>query len=112
MAIRNPIPIAILAVAAAATLSPPERAMADAIDGNWCAEAGGRHMSIAGPRIVTPGGQAMQGDYSRHAFTYIVPAAEPGAGAQVAMVLIDDDTIHLRTDTTAVQIWHRCEFVS
>ncbi len=112
MAIRNPIPIAILAVAAAATLWPPERAAADAIDGNWCAEAGGRHMSNAGPRIVTPGGQAMQGDYSRHAFTYIVPAAEPGAGAQVAMVLIVDDTIHLRTDTTAVQIWHRCEFVS
>ena len=54
----------------------------------------------------------MQGNYSRHAFSYIVPAAEQGAGAQVAMVLVDDDTIHLRADTTAVQIWHRCELVS
>ena len=42
----------------------------------------------------------------------VAAAAEQGAGAQVAMVLVDDDTIHLRADTTAVQIWHRCELVS
>jgi hypothetical protein len=40
-------------------------AQADAIDGDWCREDGKR-MSIRGPDIVTPGGKAMRGDYSRH----------------------------------------------
>jgi len=36
-------------------------ARADAIDGEWCA-GDGRHFSIRGPAITTPGGNAIQGD--------------------------------------------------
>ena len=69
-------------------------------------------MSIAGPRIVTPGGLAMQGDYTRHGFAYTVPVNEPGAGNQVAMVLVSDDLVHLRLEQGPVEVWRRCELVS
>ncbi len=43
-------------------------ARADAIDGHWC-DADGRLISIAGPRVVTPKGSEIGGDYRRHFFT-------------------------------------------
>ena len=52
----------------------PWAANADAIDGDWCRE--GRHLSIDGPNITTPGGNAIQGDYDRHGFRYTAPAGE------------------------------------
>ena len=67
-----------------------------AIDGDWCHAPDGRRFSIRGPDIVTPGGKQMQGDYSRHAFSYAVPAPEPGAGKTVFMTLLDENTVHLR----------------
>jgi hypothetical protein len=86
-------------------------AYADAIDGDWCHQASGRRISIRGPQIVTPGGKQMQGDYSRHWFTYVVPAPEPGAGKTVFMQLLDEDTVHLRLgDSSAAspETWIRC----
>lgn len=90
-------------------------AWADAIDGDWCANNDGRHMSIKGPEIVTPAGTRMQGNYSRHSFLYIVPPAEPGAGQTVAMILVNEETVNLRQAPSAaeaaqapVQVWHRC----
>jgi hypothetical protein len=59
---------------------------ADAIDGEWCSVDGMR-MSIHGPDIVTPGGKRHQGNYSRHAFDYIVPAGEAGSGDVVNIIL-------------------------
>ena len=92
-------------------LLPTGVARADAIDGNWCHAEAGR-MSIRGPDIVTPGGSRMQGNYGRHSFSYVVPAAEPGGAATLFMILIDDDTVHLtngaNTTTATPQIWHRC----
>ena len=44
-------------------------------------------MSIRGPDIVTPGGHNIRGDYSRHSFSYVVPAGESGAGETVSMIL-------------------------
>ena len=84
-------------------------ARADAIDGGWC-HADGRHMTIDGPAIVIPTGKQMTGRYDRHAFDYVVPAGEKNAGAAVAMILIDDDTLHLTIGGAmdAIQIWHRC----
>ncbi len=100
-----------LGVVASAVLLPTSPARADAIDGNWCHAEAGR-MSIRGPDIVTPGGTRMQGNYGRHSFSYDVPAAEPGAGATLFMLLIDDETVHLtigeNTANSAPQIWHRC----
>ncbi len=100
-----------LAGFALALLLPMGTAQADAIDGHWCHTNAGR-MSIGGPDIVTPGRTQMQGNYGRHSFSYVVPAAEPGAGANLFMILIDDDTVHLTNGSTTVsqtpQIWHRC----
>ena len=51
-------------------------AVADVIDGNWC-HSDGRRFTIRGPEIVTPGGKRMEGNYSRHWFSYTAPAPVP-----------------------------------
>jgi hypothetical protein len=86
-----------------------EPAFADAIDGNWC-HNDGRRFSIRGPEIVTPGGKTMDGNYSRHWFTYVVPAPEPGVGQTVFMTLLDANTVHLRLGeaSAAPETWLRC----
>ena len=86
-------------------------AFADAIDGNWC-HNDGRRFSIRGPEIVTPGGKQMEGNYSRHAFSYVVPAPDPGAGQTIFMTLMNENTVHLRQGEasagTAPETWVRC----
>jgi hypothetical protein len=86
-----------------------EPAFADAIDGNWC-HTDGRRFSIRGPEIVTPGGKTMDGNYSRHWFTYVVPAPEPGVGQTIFMTLLDENTVHLRLGeaSAAPETWVRC----
>ncbi|MBM3536451.1 MAG: hypothetical protein FJX55_01285 [Alphaproteobacteria bacterium] len=90
-------------------------ALADAIDGDWCAPDG-RHLTIDGARVTTPAGRRLEGIYSRHNFEYVVPAPEPASGQTVFMVLRNETTVHLRlgADRAAVaqlppQIWRRCE---
>jgi len=85
-------------------------ALADAIDGDWCRDDGKR-MSIDGPNIVTPGGHNIKGDYSRHAFNYVVPPGETGAGETVAIVLLSEYLAHARQGaaTAPVQVWNRCQ---
>ncbi len=84
-------------------------AHADAIDGDWC-QADGRHMTIRGPDITTPGGTKMRGEYSRHSFSYVVPAGEPGAGETVSIVLLSELLAHGRQGgpDTPLQEWRRC----
>ncbi len=105
--LRHRCRILIAAFALTMLASP---AFADAIDGNWC-HSDGRHFSIRGPEIVTPGGKQMQGDYSRHAFNYVVPAPEAGAGATVFMTLLDENHVHLRLGEAVAanpEMWIRC----
>jgi hypothetical protein len=101
------------AVCAIAALSAGV-ARADAIDGNWCS-ADGKRMEIEGPAITTPAGTPWHGNYSRHYFTYEVPASDPGAGQKVYMALLNENTVHLTTaadaqaaQRSAVEVWHRC----
>jgi hypothetical protein len=83
-------------------------AWADVIDGHWCF-TDGKRISIQGPSIITPAGSHIQGDYSRHFFSYVVPPADPGAGQTVSMALINEDTVQLRIGaTTPEEVWHRC----
>jgi hypothetical protein len=85
-------------------------AFADAIDGDWCHESGKR-MSIRGPEIVTPGGKQTTGDYSRHFFSYVIPAGEAGAGATVSITLLSEYLAHARqggADAPLVE-WRRCQ---
>ncbi len=97
----------------ALTLLFASPARADAIDGHWCAEDG-RHLSIDGPKITTPGGKSLRGDYSRHFFRYVIPAAEPHTGAPTAMTLVSDDVMHLQVqiDAAKMETWRRCDFTS
>ena len=85
-------------------------AFADAIDGDWC-HGDGRHFSIRGPAIVTPGGKQTEGDYSRHAFNYVVPAQERDCGKTVFMTLLDENHVHVRLGEAAAanpETWIRC----
>lgn len=82
-------------------------AMADAIDGNWC-HNDGRRFSIRGPAIITPGGKAMEGNYGRHDFSYVVPAPEPGTGETIFMTLMGENLVHTRRGEGATEPWVRC----
>jgi hypothetical protein len=94
-------------VAALGLLLLAKPVLADSIDGNWCYDDG-RHFSIRGPEIVTPGGVSMEGNYSRHAFSYRTPASEPGAGQTIDMSLADENKVYLRRGTAAAETWRRC----
>lgn len=105
--------ITISTLACFTALATPARA--DAIDGDWC-YSDGRHLSIDGPSIITPAGKKTDGNYSRHNFSYTVPPAEPGAGQFIAMVLVNEETVQLRTGAdlaaaaqAAPQTWRRCK---
>ena len=91
----------------AVAILPSADALADAIDGDWC--FGVRHLAISGPDIKTPGGSRMTGNYDRHAFAYVVPAGETGAGQSVTMQLQDDDHMTLRQGAAKAQLWTRCQ---
>jgi hypothetical protein len=71
---------------AAGTLLQMGVCHADAIDGDWCS-VNGKRMSILGEKITTPGGNRIQGNYSRHAFDYVVPPGEDGSGEIVSIIL-------------------------
>lgn len=97
-----------LALAAAGLFAMPSRSQADAIDGDWC-HANGKRMSIRGPDIVTPAGSKTRGDYDRHHFSYVVPAGESDAGANVQIVLRGEYLALSRTGEAAEwQEWRRC----
>ena len=97
------------AAACAALLVQASPGMADAIDGDWC-RADGKRMSIQGPAIVTPGGKAIHGNYTRHFFSYVVPAGEAGAGSTVSITLLSEYLAHAREgDSAPVQEWRRCQ---
>ena len=91
-------------------------ARADAIDGEWCRE--GRHFVIEGSNIITYGGTRMTGDYTRHSFSYRVPAPEPEAGLQIDMQLHSETTLELfrrpggAAASAAGEIWNRCRVTS
>ena len=99
----------VAAAGSAMLLASAAPAWADAIDGDWCRDDGKR-MSIHGPAIVTPGGKSTSGDYTRHFFSYVVPADEAGAGDTVAITLLSEYLAHSRQggDTAPVQVWNRC----
>ena len=69
-----------------ALLLPTCVAHADAIDGDWCS-ADGQRMSIRGDNITIPSGKQIVGNYDRHAFDYVIPSGDSGAGDTVNIIL-------------------------
>jgi hypothetical protein len=98
-----------LLLAAVLLLAAPTAAVADAIDGDWCS-TDGQHMTISGDDITTPGGRQMKGNYSRHAFDYVVPAGEPGTGETVSILLRNEYLAVSRQGPADVPMkeWRRC----
>ncbi len=82
-------------------------AQADAIDGHWCHEDG-RRLSIQGRSIATPGGRQMEGEYSRHAFSYAAPAGEAQAGQIIAMQLRSETLVEMQPGAAPSEMWRRC----
>lgn len=100
--------VALLALTLACLAGP---ALADRIDGSWCDPKGAASLTIDGPRITTPGGHRISGDYSRHFFVYTVPKGEPGEGARVEMRLLSEDEVEvLQGESFAT--WRRCQLNS
>jgi hypothetical protein len=99
-----------VAAIAVLTVLAPSVALADAIDGDWCSPDSKLRLTIAGPDIVTPGGHRIQGDYTRHAFSYIVPASEPGAGKKAEMILMGEYAMQFKAGPVVPtdQVWRRC----
>lgn len=83
---------------------------ADAIDGDWCSIDGMR-MSISGEKITIPSGKQIQGNYSRHAFDYVVPTGESGSGDVVSIVLRGEYLALSRQGPADAPMreWHRCK---
>ncbi|MGH1477824.1 MAG: hypothetical protein ACRBM6_03690 [Geminicoccales bacterium] len=101
-------PIARLIAAAAFLVSLSSQALADQIDGDWCFPGDGRILTIQGEAIVTANGTNTKGDYARHTFRYVVPEQDPGAGSEINMRQLNDETMVLRNPDGSEETWKRC----
>ena len=100
----------LIVLAAIGVLLQTGASRADAIDGDWCSTDGMR-MSIRAEKITTPGGKQIEGNYSRHAFDYVVPAGENGAGDVVNIILRGEYLALSRQGPAEAPLreWHRCK---
>jgi len=98
----------ILTGATSALFIQSNPSMADQIDGDWCFPGDGRNLHIQGDDIVTPNGTDTKGDYTRHAFRYVVPDTDPGAGDEINMRQLNDQTMVLLRPDGTEETWKRC----
>lgn len=89
----------------------PGLALADAIDGDWCAPDRAGRLSIDGPTIMLPSGVAVGGQYNRHEFLFRVPEGQPDAGTEIYMRQLGEQDVDLYRGESAPERWHRCEAV-
>lgn len=100
----------LVGLVAAAVLLQTGAGRADAIDGDWCSTDGLR-MSIRAEKITTPGGRQIEGNYSRHAFDYVVPPGESGSG-EIVNIILRGEYLALSRQGPAngpMREWHRCK---
>jgi hypothetical protein len=99
-----------LAAALGVLLASATLAHADAIDGDWCTAEGNQHMTISGADITTPGGKQIRGNYTRHAFDYVVPEGEAGAGETFNILLRSEYFAVSRQGAADAPMkeWRRC----
>jgi hypothetical protein len=82
-------------------------ALADSIDGDWCAPDGGISLSIHGSTIRTPGGQTLAGDYRRYSFSYVAPAGDWQAGQTIEMQFVRRLGVRVKIGGTE-SLWLPC----
>ena len=83
-------------------------ALADSIDGDWCAPEGGKSLSIQGASIRTPGGKTVAGDYRRYSFTYVAPAGDWQAGQTIDMQFIRRVGVRVKIGGGGESTWLPC----
>ena len=68
-------------------------------------------MAISGDNITVPSGKRIPGNYSRHAFDYVIPSGDSGAGDKVSIILHSEYLAFSRQGTSGDrQIeWRRCK---
>ena len=75
-------------------------------------------MSINGPNVITPDGNKVIAEYSRHRINYEIPHGERHAGGKIYADQIDDEHIRVtlikkvQVEPGAHDTWTRCAFVS
>jgi hypothetical protein len=105
---KAPSILAALSIGAALALAATG-VRADAIDGDWCGPDG-KHLEIHGPKIITPAGNQIAGNYTRHSFAYVVPANEKDAGVTVTMQLLNEEMVRITPRPGApAETWLRCK---
>lgn len=87
----------------------PSSALAGVIDGEWCSPGDARQFRIAGASITTPAGTQTSGNYSRHAFSYVVPSGDPGAGDEIDMRLLNEEEVQVVVGGGLPEVWRRCD---
>ena len=97
------------AIAVLFLILAPYSALADAIDGDWCSPTDAKQFRIDGAGITTPAGTQTTGDYSRHAFSYVVPVGDPGAGDEIDMQLLNEEEVQVAVGGGPPEIWRRCD---
>ena len=105
MGMETKLFLALLAVAA------PGMALADRIDGDWCAPDGSARVTIDGPEITLGPGLVVTGTYTRHEFLYRVPEGAPDAGIEIYMRQLGEEDVDVYRDTDPPERWTRCEAV-
>jgi hypothetical protein len=100
----------LILLAATALLLQTGIGHADAIDGDWCSTDGMR-MSIRAEKITIPSGKQILGNYSRHAFDYVVPEGDNGSGDVVSIILRGEYLALSRQGSVEgpMREWHRCK---
>ena len=83
-------------------------AHADEIDGDWCSPDDTKRLSISGPKVITPSGNQITGNYGRHTFSYIAPEGDLQAGSTVFMRQLSEEQVQVAVDDGKSELWHRC----
>lgn len=96
---------------AACLAALPMMAAADEIGGDWCSVQGA-HLRIEGSRVQSFGGTWTEGNYSRHAYDFVVPEGEADAGLIVKMRLLSEQDVLVAVEGRDTEQWSRCEIVS
>jgi hypothetical protein len=90
-------------------------AHADAIDGDWCNDDGS-HVRIDGPKIELNSSKIVEGNYTRHEFTYIVPEGEWEAGVEVRFRQSSEELMRRMRKPDVMpehsDLWRRCQRTS
>jgi hypothetical protein len=90
-------------------------ARADALDGDWCNQDGSQ-IFIGGSSIRLSDGTVVEGNYTRHKFSYVAPLGDLESGREILFVLRSEEEMRRVRDPQAMpehtDIWQRCRNTS